>query len=67
MAWECLRAPLVGHFLLCRFACQEAGPDLTPLALLLTQPPSLLWVQLEQEEFCTISLSVQGSHPWAHF
>lgn len=31
MAWECLRAPLVGHFLLCRFACQEAGPDLTPL------------------------------------
>lgn len=62
MAWACLRAPLVGHFLLRRFAWQEDGPDLTLLALLLTQPPPLLQVQLEQVEVCTVS--AQGSHPW---
>lgn len=47
MAWEYLRTPLVGHFLLRRSAFHEADPDLTLLALLLTWHPPLLWVQPE--------------------
>lgn len=56
MAWECLRTPLVGHFLLCRFAFEEADPDLALLAILLTQHPPLLWVQPEQIQVCIMSL-----------
>lgn len=54
MAWECLRAPLVGHFLLGRFASQEVGPDLTPPG----PPPNtaLPLLGFEQVEVFTISL-----------
>lgn len=55
MAWECLRAPLIGHFLLGRFASQEAGPDLVPLALLRTDS-AFAWVQFEEVEVFTLSL-----------
>lgn len=63
MAWECLRAPLVGHFLLGRFASQEADPDLIP------PPPGppppntaspLLGCVFEQVEVFTISLPREG-------
>ena len=59
MAWECLRAPLIGHFLLGRFASQEAGPDLVPLALLRTDS-AFAWVQFQEVEVFTLSLPREG-------
>lgn len=59
MAWECLRAPLIGHFLLGRFASQEAGPDLVLLALLRTDS-AFAWVQFEEVEVFTLSLPREG-------
>lgn len=51
----------MGHFLLRRFAFQEADPDLTLLALLLTRHSPLLWVQPEQVQVYIMSLPRKSS------
>lgn len=63
MAWECLRAPLVGHVLLGRVASQEASPHLVPLALLLNTSFAFAWVQFEEVEVFT--LPAKGRYSWA--
>lgn len=63
MAWECLRAPLVGHFLLGRFASQEADPGLTPPGPPPNTASPLLGCVFEQVEVFTISLPREGIIP----
>lgn len=66
MAWECLRAPLVGHFLLGRFASQEVGPDLTPPGPPNTALPLLGFEQVEVSlslpREATLALKVLSSY-----